>query len=163
MAFDAQRRLDDIDWAILDELQADARVPFSELGRRVSLSAPAVADRVRRLEDAGVIRGYQAQIDLKAVGLPIEAIIRARDDKGTLRRSIGDRAEVLDAIHVTGEDCWIVRVAVPDMETLEATVGFLGSFGPTTTSLVFSSPIRQAPVCRAAFGEMPDEQRAVAG
>lgn len=158
MAFDPSKPLDDTDWAILHELQTDARVPFSELGRRVSLSAPAVADRVRRLEDVGVIRGYQAVIDLKAVGLPIEAIIRARDDKGTLRRSIADRPEVLDAIHVTGEDCWIVRVAVPDMETLEATVGFLGTFGMTTTSLVFSSPIRQAPVSRAAFGEDADER-----
>jgi Lrp/AsnC family transcriptional regulator, leucine-responsive regulatory protein len=158
MAFDPAKPLDDTDWAILHELQTDARVPFSELGRRVSLSAPAVADRVRRLEDAGVIRGYQAQIDLKAVGLPIEAIIRARDDKGTLRRSIDQRPEVLDAVHVTGEDCWIVRVAVPDMETLEDTVGFLGTFGMTTTSLVFSSPIRQAPVTRDAFGEADERE-----
>ena len=159
MTFDPAKHLDDTDWAILDELQADARLPFSELGRRVSLSAPATADRVRRLEDAGVIRGYQAMIDLKAVGLPSEAVIRARDDKGMLRGSIGERPEVLDAIHVTGEDCWIVRVAVPDMETLEATVGFLGGFGPTTTSLVFSSPIRQAPVSRAVLGQ-PEERAA---
>ena len=159
MAFDPAKPLDDIDWAILHELQTDARVPFSELGRRVSLSAPAVADRVRRLEDAGVIRGYSAVVDLKAVGLPIEAIIRARDDKGTLRRSIGDRTEVLDAVHVTGEDCWIIRVAVPDMETLEETVGFLGTFGMTTTSLVFSSPIRGAAVRRPA-ADVEDERAA---
>lgn len=147
MAFDPSAHvLDDLDRAILRELQVDGRVPFSELGRRVALSAPAVTDRVRRLEAAGVITGYRAEVAPAAVGLPIEAVVRVRDDSGRVRGALVDMVEVLDAMHVTGEDCWVVRLAVPDMASLEQVVGRLGSYGPTTTSMVFSAPIRNRPV-----------------
>lgn len=149
MAFDPSAHvLDDLDWAILDQLQADGRVPFSELGRRVSLSAPAVTDRVRRLEAAGVITGYRAVVSPAAVGLPIEAVVRVRDNSGRVGKALPDMPEVLDAMHVTGEDCWVVRLVVADMVTLEAIVGRLGTYGPTTTSMVFSAPIRDRAVSR---------------
>ena len=144
--------LDDVDWAILEVLQDDGRIALRELGRRVSLSAPAVTDRVRRLEETGVIRGYRAEVDLKALGLVSEAIVRVRDtrnDAGRIRTAIVDRAEVLDCSHVTGEDCWVVRVAVTSMEHLEEVVAFLGQFGPPTTSLVFGTPVRNRSVSRA--------------
>lgn len=149
MAFDPSAHvLDDLDWAILAELQADGRVAFSELGRRVSLSAPAVTERVRRLEAAGVITGYRAVVAPAAVGLPIESVIRVRDNSGRVGPAMVEMPEVLEAVHTTGEDCWVVRVVVPDMATLEEVVGRLGRFGPTTTSLVFSAPIRDRAVVR---------------
>lgn len=143
MAFDpSTHTLDDLDWSILAELQADGRIAFSELGRRVALSAPAVTERVRRLEAAGVVTGYRAVVDPVAVGYAIEAIVRVRDDTNRIGSRLGDLVEVLEAVHVTGEDCWVVRVIAPDMARLEELVGELGSFGPTTTSLVFSAPVR---------------------
>jgi len=149
MAFDpSTHQLDDLDWAILDELQADGRVAFSELGRRVSLSAPAVTDRVRRLEAAGVITGYKAVVSPAAVGLPIEAVVRVRDNTGRIGATLPAMGQVLEAMHVTGEDCWVVRLVVPDMASLEVIVGTLGTFGATTTSMVFSAPIRDRPVSR---------------
>ncbi|MBX3313558.1 MAG: Lrp/AsnC family transcriptional regulator [Actinobacteria bacterium] len=139
-------RFDDVDRAILGELQADGRVSFSELGRRVGLSAPAVTERVRRLEAQGIITGYRAVVDLEAVGLPIEAIVRVRDNSGRIEKVLGDHPEVLEARHVTGEDCWVIRVAVAAMRDLETIVGRFGKYGPTTTSLVFSTPISDRPV-----------------
>lgn len=139
-------RFDDVDRSILAELQADGRVSFSELGRRVGLSAPAVTERVRRLETQGVITGYRAIVDLEAVGLPIEAIVRVRDNSGRIEKVLGDHPEVLEARHVTGEDCWVIRVAVAAMRDLETIVGRFGKYGPTTTSLVFSTPITDRPV-----------------
>lgn len=147
MAFDPSAHvLDDLDRSILAELQADGRVPFSELGRRVSLSAPAVTERVRRLEAAGIITGYRAVVSPAAVGLPIEAVVRVRDDSGRVGQAFADEPAVLEAMHVTGDDCWVVRVAVTDMVRLEALVHELGTYGPTTTSMVFSAPIRARPV-----------------
>ena len=149
MAFDPSAlQLDDVDWSILEELQADGRLPFSELGRRVSLSAPAVTDRVRRLEAAGVITGYRAVVSPAAVGLPIEAVVRVRDNTGRIGGALPTMPEVLEAMHVTGEDCWVVRLVVTDMAALEVIVGTLGTFGATTTSMVFSAPVRDRPVSR---------------
>jgi Lrp/AsnC family leucine-responsive transcriptional regulator len=82
------------------------------------------------------------------VGLPIEAVVRVRDNSGRVGKALPDMAEVLDAMHVTGEDCWVVRLVVADMVTLEAIVGRLGTYGPTTTSMVFSAPIRDRAVSR---------------
>lgn len=149
MAFDPSAHvLDDLDWQILGELQVDGRVSFSELGRRVALSAPAVTERVRRLEAAGVITGYQAVVSPAAVGLPIESVVRVRDNSGRVGTAMAARPEVLEAMHVTGEDCWVVRLVVPDMARLEHLVEELGRFGPTTTSMVFSAPLRHRPVSR---------------
>lgn len=148
MAFDlTAHALDDLDWSILDELQADGRVAFSELGRRVALSAPAVTERVRRLEAAGIITGYQAIVAPAAVGLPIEAVVRVRDNGG-LDAAVRKMPEVLEAMHVTGEDCLVVRVVVPDMAALERLVNHFGTYGGTTTSMVFSAPVRNRPVSR---------------
>lgn len=137
---------DDVDRAILAELQADGRMSFSELGRRVGLSAPAVTERVKRLEGRGVIAGYRAVVDLAAVGLPIEAIVRVRDNSGRIETLFPEVPEVLEARHVTGEDCFVIRVAVPSMQVLEGIVGRFGRYGPTTTSLVFSTPVSDRPV-----------------
>jgi Lrp/AsnC family transcriptional regulator, leucine-responsive regulatory protein len=144
--------LDDTDWAILDELQRDGRLPFSELGRRVSLSAPAVTERVRRLEQAGVITGYRAVVDPAALGAGIEAIVRVRVPHGSterFRHHVVGRPEVLHCDHVTGDDCMVARVRTTSMARLEEIVGAVGTFGATTTTLVFSSEVRDRPVDRA--------------
>lgn len=151
MAFDPAADLDDVDWSILGELQADGRISFSELGRRVALSAPAVADRVRRLEARGVIRGYRAVLDLERLGFPLLAFVRVRYPSGDYRpfeAAVRDRPEILECHHITGEDCFILKVAARSMRQLEATTGRLARLGAITTSLVFSTPVPGRPLTR---------------
>ncbi len=143
--------LDDLDWQLLELLQSDGRLTFSELGRRVSLSAPAVTERVRRLEERGIITGYSASVDLTKLGLPIEAIVRAKVrslDTARFREAVLALPQVLDADHVTGDECWLVRVACQDTAELEELVERMQRYGETTTSLVFSSPVRRRAVGR---------------
>ncbi|MGY6655845.1 Lrp/AsnC family transcriptional regulator [Amycolatopsis sp. TRM77291] len=143
--------LDDLDWQLLELLQSDGRLTFSELGRRVSLSAPAVTERVRRLEEKGIITGYSANVDVTKLGLPIEAMVRAKVrslDTSRFRETILALPQVLDADHVTGDECWLVRVACRSTAELEELVERMQRYGETTTSLVFSSPVRRRAVGR---------------
>jgi len=123
MAFEPETRIDEIDWRILEELQGNARITFSELGRRVSLTPPAVAERVRRLEEAGVIRGFRADLDPARLGLPITAFVRMRAANETTCRELGEHAvdfeEILECHRVTGEDSYIAKVAVRSVAHLE--------------------------------------------
>ncbi len=138
--------LDDVDWAILRELQIDARIPFAELGRRVGLSSPAVTERVRRLEDAGIITGYHAGINLARLGRTISAIIRIGNpgernmDVADVVRSI---PEVLECDRITGKESFVLRVAVSSVERLEDLLDTLEPYGQTTTSLILSSPVER--------------------
>jgi Lrp/AsnC family leucine-responsive transcriptional regulator len=141
---DPSKALDDVDWRILEELQDDGRVSFSELGRRVAMSPPAVAERVRRLEETGVISGYHAVVDPARLGLPVLSLVRVKAQAGSkerIEKAIADRPEVLECQHVTGDDCYVVKVATPSMIELEEVVGFLGGYGSTTTSIVFGTPV----------------------
>ncbi len=144
MDSDAERLLDDVGWRILAELQENARLSFSELGRRVGLTAPAVAERVRRMEEAGIIVGYRLEVNPAKVGLPVVALVRitTRDDNraqfGYLAR---EWAEVLECHRVTGDDCYILKVAVPSVGHLEALLDRIQPHGQTTTCLVLSSPV----------------------
>lgn len=136
--------MDAADWALLELLQTDARMPFAELGRRVSLSAPATAERVRRLETAGVIRGYRADIDLERLGLPILAITRVRYPAGglaTLHKLVDARPEVVECHHVTGEDCFVVKIVARSMSHLEQVADELARSGSLATSVVYSTPL----------------------
>jgi len=145
--------LDDVDWHLLELLQADGRLTYSELGRRVALSGSAVTDRVRRLEERGVITGYSASIDTRKLGLPIEAIVRARVrslDGPRFREAILPLPQVVTADHVTGDECWFLRVLCRDTAELENLVERMQRYGETTTSLVFSSPLRCRPITRRA-------------
>ena len=164
MTFDRKvAGLDDTDWAILDELQRDGRTPFSELGRRVSLSAPAVTERVRRLEQAGVITGYRAVVDPAALGAGIEALVRVRVPHGStdrFRHHVVGRPEVLHCDHVTGDDCMVLRVRTTTMGRLEEIVGAVGTFGATTTTLVFSSEVRDRALAREVVAPADDLDRA---
>ncbi|MCK2245403.1 MULTISPECIES: Lrp/AsnC family transcriptional regulator [unclassified Crossiella] len=141
--------LDELDWRILDLLQQDGRMTFTELARRVNLSAPATTERVRRLEQLGVITGYAAVVDPQLLGLPVQAIVRVRVrslDSPRFRERVLALPSVCDADHVTGDDCWLLRVRCKSMAELEQLVDHAQQYGETTTSLVFSSHVRNRPV-----------------
>lgn len=136
--------LDEVNLRLLDELQRDARLTIAELGRRVGLSAPAVAERMQRLERDGVIGGYRAQIDPRALGLTLTSIIRIRPAPRALKK-VADLAretpEVVECQRITGEDCFFMRVHVRDVEHLEEVIDRFVAYGQTTTSIVQSSPV----------------------
>jgi len=143
MALRLESSLDSTDWQILRELQRDARLSFNELGRRVNLSAPAAAERVRKLEDKGVIAGYSAQIDPAKIGLPLLAFIQLHCDPGKclLKTSSYEKfPEVLEIHKLSGAHCTLLKVAVSSMEHLEAFNERLGSHGPLISNIVTSSP-----------------------
>ncbi len=138
------RLLDSIGWKILVQLQENARIPFAELGRRVGLSTPAVAERVRRLEDAGIITGYRAQISAAKVGFPVLAFIRVNVVGDALPKFVKKAVkcpEVLEVHRVTGGESFIVKVAVKDHAHLEAVIDSLMPYVATTTSIVLSSSV----------------------
>ncbi|MET8755707.1 Lrp/AsnC family transcriptional regulator [Streptomyces sp. NPDC004667] len=136
--------LDDIDWAIIDELQRDARISLSELGRRVSLGSSATTERVRQLEAAGVITGYRAVVDLGKVGYPVLAVVRLKypgNRHQPLHRLLAERREILECLRTTGDDCYTLKVAATSMEQLESIIDELAGFGTTTTSVVYGQTL----------------------
>ncbi len=142
-------QLDTIDHKILKELQADGRMAFAELGRRVGLSTPAVIERVRRMEDAAVILRYAACVDPARVGLPLRAFIkitvggdRLQHFNGLARRV----PEVLECHRVTGAESYILQVAVRDLGHLETVIDSLTPYVATNTSMVLASPVPWNPV-----------------
>ncbi len=121
---------------------------MSELGRRIGMSSPAVTERVRRLEEAGVIRGYRLDVDPAALGLPIAAYIRIRPNPGQLPR-VAELArqipEVVECHRVTGEDCFILKVHIPAIDQLDRLLDCFLMYGSTTTSIIQSSPVPLRP------------------
>jgi Lrp/AsnC family transcriptional regulator, leucine-responsive regulatory protein len=139
--------LDQHDHRILAELQADARLTMAELGRRVHLSQPAVTERVRKLEDGGVIRGYRAVVDAGKLGYAIRAVIRVESmDEATLLRTLEASPEVLTAYDVTGEDSWIFEIAVRDVVHLKAVLSRFCQQTPTSTAIILRALREQAPL-----------------
>ena len=138
--------LDEIDRKILKELQEDARTSYAELGRRVGLTTPAVIERVRKLEDAGIITGYSAEIDTARIGLPITAFIRmsiSGVDYSHIIEVAEESREVLECHRGTGGDSFIMKVAVASVEHLQEVIDRLVPYGITTTTIVLSSPVRR--------------------
>ena len=136
--------LDDIGWKILSELQQNARMPFAELGRIVGLSTPAVTERVHKMEEAGIIVGYRAQIDPAKVGLPILAFVNVRVGGENLVRFMevaGTHPEVLECHRVTGAESFLLKVAVSDVLHLETLLDALMPYVATTTSMVLSTAL----------------------
>ena len=139
--------LDKKDRQILQALQADARQSLAALGKRIGLSQPAMSERVRKLEAAGVIEGYGARVNLRAIGVGLQAIIRIQTSHAGIAPYVQlfqQMPEVLEADRVTGEDCFIVRCAIAQPADLERVVDALAVHGAVTTSLVLSSPVRKA-------------------
>jgi Lrp/AsnC family leucine-responsive transcriptional regulator len=129
---------------LLALLQADPRRPVSELARQVGMSGPAVRERLQRLEETGVIRGYRVELDPKALGLPIAAIVRIRPMPGQLTRVAELAREipnVSECHRITGEDCFILKLHLDSIESLERVIDRFLAFASTTTSIVQSSPV----------------------
>ena len=136
--------LDPTNVTLLAELQGDARLTLAELWRRVGLSSPAVAERLQRLQDAGVITGYHAAVDPRAIGYTLGAILRIRPAPRQIAKvaAIAQRTpEVVECHRITGEDCFFMKLYVRDVEHLEETIDVFTPYGQTTTSIMQSSPV----------------------
>jgi Lrp/AsnC family leucine-responsive transcriptional regulator len=141
-----EKPLDSLGWKLLIELQKDARISFAELGRRVGLSTPAVAARVRRMEDEGIIRAYRAEISPLHVGLPITAFIRMSvvgDVLAKLTARVRSMKEIVECHRGTGEDSFIMKVNVVSVEHLKEVIDHLTPYGTTSTSLVLTSIVER--------------------
>jgi Lrp/AsnC family leucine-responsive transcriptional regulator len=157
--------LDRTDWRLLEALQADGRASFADLARVVAMSPSAVAERVRRLEEAGVIAGYRATVDAAAVGLSIMAFVRLRYPTGNyrpFRALLESTAEIVEAHHVTGEDCFVLKVVARSMRHLEEVTGRISGLGAVTTSIVYSSPLPGRPVAVSALGQDDNRKQSMA-
>ncbi|WP_394832255.1 Lrp/AsnC family transcriptional regulator [Pendulispora rubella] len=133
---------------LLRLLQGDPRMSVSELARRVGMSAPAVKERVQRLEDAGIIKGYRLELDPAALGLPITIYVRVRPAPGKLPK-VADLArsmpQVVECHRITGEDCFIMKIHIDALENLDRILDRFLAHGQTTTSIVQSSPVPLRP------------------
>lgn len=138
--------LDEIAWKILEALQRNARQSFAELGRTVGLSTPAVAERIRRLEDMGIITGYHAALDTAKLGLPVRVIVRLTIPGGEIQISrtvaaLKGLSEISRCHRITGSESFVVEADVVSVRHLEALIDRLSAFGATSTSTVLSSPV----------------------
>jgi Lrp/AsnC family leucine-responsive transcriptional regulator len=136
--------LDRTDWLLLAELQKDGRSSYAELARAVAMSASAVAERIRRLEEGGVIAGYRATVEPERVGLTVMAFVRLRYPTGNYKpfyALLDTTPEIIEAHHVTGEDCFVLKVLARSMRHLEEVSGRISGLGSVTTSVVYSSPL----------------------
>jgi Lrp/AsnC family transcriptional regulator, leucine-responsive regulatory protein len=142
--------LDTYDSRILDELQRDARMSMSELGRRVHLSQPAVTERVRKLELSGIIKGYHAVVDASRLGYGIRAMVRVgRCDYATVIKRIEATPEVINAYNLTGEDSWNLEIAVQDVPHLDEVVSKFCLLTETSTSIILNAARENHPLLPA--------------
>jgi Lrp/AsnC family leucine-responsive transcriptional regulator len=141
---DGKSLLDETNRRLLAELAADPRAGAAQLGRRIGMSPPAVRERVARLEETGVIRGYRLDVDPAALGLPLAAWVRVRPGPGQLPRiaELAARTPQVSECHrISGEDCFLLKVHVPSLEALEAVLDQFLMHGQTHSSLVVSTPV----------------------
>jgi Lrp/AsnC family transcriptional regulator, leucine-responsive regulatory protein len=141
--------IDNTDWQIIDALQRDGRASFADLARTVAMSPSAVTERVRRLEERGIIAGYSAVIDVERLGYAIMALVRLRYPTGNYKPFhdlLATTPEIAEAHHVTGEDCFVLKVLARSMRHLEEITGRIAGLGAVTTSVVYSSPLPRRPL-----------------
>jgi Lrp/AsnC family transcriptional regulator, leucine-responsive regulatory protein len=141
--------LDAVNRRLLAELHGDPRMTMSALARRVGMSAPAVTERVQRMERAGIIRGYRLDIDPAALGYPVTAWVRVRPVPGQLPKIaalVTTLANVTECYRISGDDCFLVKVHSPTIEGLEQTLDKILVYGQTITSIVHSSPVPPRPL-----------------
>jgi Lrp/AsnC family leucine-responsive transcriptional regulator len=152
MALEIRRLLDKTGWRLLNELQQNARLSYTELGQRVGLSLPAVTDRIRRMEEAGILTGYHAEIDLERVGLPVLAIVQLESIGGRscdyVAEQVNKIPEVLECYRVIGEDSVVVHVVATSIDHLTRIIDQLSQYGVPTTSIVRSDPMKRHTVSR---------------
>jgi Lrp/AsnC family transcriptional regulator, leucine-responsive regulatory protein len=137
-------KMDAVDRAVLTELAADPRLPTAELARRVEVSVPTARDRLRRLQESGVIRGYRLDVDPAALGYPVAAFVRVRPGPGQLPK-IAELARSLPQVsechRITGEDCFLIKVHAADVGSFEEILDRFLLHGQTTTSIIQSTPV----------------------
>ncbi|WP_246755547.1 Lrp/AsnC family transcriptional regulator [Bradyrhizobium sp. CCBAU 53338] len=134
--------LDPTDVAIIETLQDDGRISVSELGRKVGLSQPATSERLKRLEERGIIRAYRAVIDPASVGLNMMAVIRLRTTHEHIKaclKQFAEMPEIIEVLRLTGEDCFHLKVIVPSPADLESIVDAIARYGSVTTAIVLRS------------------------
>ena len=151
---------DRTDRRILAALQANARLTFSELGRKVGLTPPAVRERVTRLEEAGWISGYHAEIPLEKLGLPIQAFLQlytTPDQYPRVLAAVQKLPEVLECDHVTGEAAFVLKIAAASTARLEEVIAVLSPFGRTETAIVLSGQVRKATIREEGTGSIGNE------
>ena len=144
MRFDPKSGLDATDWKLVDLLQSGARASYAELGRKLRLSPPAVAERMKRLEERGVVRAYRAEVDLSALGRGLHVYLRvvvAPKDYARFKKSVAAMDEIFECHHVTGAESFVLRAAVEAVPALEALIQKLTVYGPTTTSVILSTAL----------------------
>lgn len=142
-------QIDAKSWKILETIQRDGRISLKALAAAAGLSLPATSERLKRLEESGVIRGYQAELAPEALGYGIEAVIgmtTPQPDKSRLIALLGGLPEVLECAHVTGQDSFLLRVIARDIRHLESLIGRINLYGETRTSIVMSHPIPRRPI-----------------
>jgi Lrp/AsnC family leucine-responsive transcriptional regulator len=142
MTFRSEKALDAVDWRLVAELQADGRLSYKELGRRINLSAPAVAERVRRLEETGVLAGYRAVVDARRAGYPILAFVQMQCMLGSclLKTSTAaDYPEIVEVHKLSGDHCTMIKVRAASLAHLEGLFERLGKHGEMRTSVVLST------------------------
>ena len=155
---------DTYDSRILAELQRDARITMAELGRRVHLSQPAVTERVRKLELNGVIKSYRAVVDYGRLGYGIRAMVRVgRAEYARVVKLVEQTPEVINAWNLTGEDSWMLEIAVIDVEHLDAVVTKFCILTETSTAIVLNAPRENAPVLPARRENIKPAIRKVTG
>ncbi|MCU0492110.1 MAG: Lrp/AsnC family transcriptional regulator [Chloroflexaceae bacterium] len=144
MTLQSEKLLDGVGWKLLALVQENARRPLSELGREIGLSAPAVAERLRRMEEAGIIGGYHAAVNPALVGWPLLAFVRlsgVSHQVDEVNQVIMETAEVLECHKLTGSDSYVIKVVVASMAHLEGLIHRFLPYAEVTTSLVLSSPV----------------------
>ncbi|RKP46582.1 Lrp/AsnC family transcriptional regulator [Pararobbsia silviterrae] len=150
--------MDTIDWQLVDALQLDGRATLTALAKHVGLSVPAVTERVRRLEDSGVIAGVVARVDPRAAGYGVTALIGitvAQPAKTRFTKFLEGIPEVLECFHVTGADSYVMKVVATSVEHLEHLISRINLYGETRTSIVMSTTIPARPVRKPAESGAP--------
>ncbi len=141
--------MDKLNWAILEELQRNARISFSEIGRKIGLTSPAVAERVRKMEDSGIINSYKVHLSHQKVGYQLRAIITLRAFTGRLKaflETVKTYKEVINCYRITGNENIIMEVVLKDQVHLEKLIDKLITYGETRTHIVLSNVVKDAPV-----------------
>ena len=136
--------LDDLNWKILAELQRNARISYTDLGKKIGLTGPAVSERILKMEDAGIIKGYRSVIDLEKIGYSLTAIINFKINPGNLERFINylkSVHEVFECIRITGSESMLIKAAIKQPVDLEKLVNNFIEYGTPTTSIILSTPI----------------------
>ena len=144
MTEDSEKLLDDVGWQLLYLLQESARLSFKELGQRVGLSSSSVAERIHKMEEAGILLGYHAEINLEKVGFSVMAFIRMStpgQNSTRIAMLLSDMPEILECYRLTGSEAFIMKVCVSSVKHLEVLIDQLSQYGQPTTSLVLSIPL----------------------